>query len=74
MKMYSRKTSRSWSPLMDMFSRDSEHLIKSVEKKEPARHPRSRNWETDRRAFGEGFKRRLYAVKRSCGMTPLLLS
>ena len=48
-----------------MFSKDSEHRIRSVEKNAPAREPRSRNWEIVRRSFGEGFNRRLYAVKIS---------
>jgi hypothetical protein len=44
---------------MDMFSRDWEHWIKSVEKNDPIRDPRSMNCETERRSFGEGLSKRL---------------
>jgi len=54
-----RNVSLSWSPFMDMFSRDSVDWIRSVEKNDPARDPRSRNCETERRFFGEELSRRL---------------
>jgi len=71
---YWRNISRSWSPFIDMFSRDWVHLMRSVEKKAPARDPKSTNWETVRRSLGDGLRRRLYGLKMSCGITPLLLS
>ena len=63
---YSRKISFSLSGFTDMFSRDSEHRIRSVEKNPPARDPNSRNCETVRRVFGEEFTSRLYGVNMSC--------
>ena len=56
---YWKKRSRSWSPCMDMFSSDSEHLIRSVVKNDPVRRPNSKNWETVSRSLGEGLRRRL---------------
>jgi hypothetical protein len=56
---YSRKISRSWSPFMDIFSKDSEHRIKSVEKNPPALDPISRNCDTESLNFGDGLSNRL---------------
>jgi hypothetical protein len=44
---------------MEILSRDSEHLIRGLEKNDPARRPRSRNCDVERRDFGDGLRRRL---------------
>ena len=50
---------------MDIFSNESEHRIKSVEKNPPARHPISKNWDTESLSLGEGFNNRLYELNIS---------